>query len=269
MFIFGSCVTRDTFAYLDPQRYLLAGYVARQSWASVAHPPGDVVDVRTLPSAFQQRVVRGALHGDVLGQLDASGAVDLVLLDLTDERLGLHRSRDGGFVTRSVELVTTRLEERYAAGLELVTFGSRKHRRAWAEGADVVLAGLTARNLLARTYVLAPPWAATSTAGHRGLRSVRTTPAQFARRLRPYLDVLASRLGDGHVLGQHVAVQADPEHAWGLAPFHYSPAVYRALAAEIDAATEWLDPSAQAREATRDRPVRGGDGTVTSATSES
>ncbi len=239
-FIVGSCVTRDTFDYLDPDRYRLAGYVARQSWASVARPPGRVVDTTALDSAFQRRQIDGALSGDVLDRLDAVGPVDLVLVDLMDERLGLHRLPGGGLVTRSVELCTSGLEADYTRAATFLRFGSRGHRQAWLQGADVVLGGLAERELTARTWVLAPDWASTSVQGHHRLRGAGGTPRQFRVRSRPYYRSLRRRLGADHLLGTGLAVQADATHRWGLAPYHYSADVYRALVNQLDAATAGL-----------------------------
>lgn len=239
-FVVGSCVTRDTVEHLDPARYRLVGYVARQSWASVARPPGPVVDTAALTSPFQRRQIDGALRGDVLDRLDEAGPVDLVLVDLVDERLGLHRLPDGGLVTRSVELYTSRLEAGYTGTATLLRFGSRRHRQAWHQGADLVLGGLADRGLTARTWVLAPDWAATSVQGHRRLRGAGGTPRRFAVRVRPYYRTLRQRLGDDHLLGTGLRVQADETHRWGLAPYHYSADVYRELAAQLDAATAGL-----------------------------
>lgn len=239
-FILGSCVTRDTFDHLDRERYRLVGYVARQSWASVARPPGLVVDSAGLASAFQRRQIDGALRGDLLERLDAVGPVDLVLVDLVDERLGLHRLPDGGLVTRSVELYTSRLETGYASTATLLRFGSRGHWRAWRQGADAVLGGLADRGLTDRTWVLAPGWASTSVQGHRRLRGAGGTPRQFRIRSWPYYRTLRRRLGADHLLGTDLAVRADETHRWGLAPYHYSTDVYRSLAEQLDAATAGL-----------------------------
>ncbi len=239
-FIIGSCVTRDTFDYLDRTRYRLSGYVARQSWASVARPPGPVVDTTALASAFQRRQIDGALCGDVLERLDAVGPVDLVLVDLMDERLGVHRLPDGGLVTRSVELCTSGLEAGYTEAATLLRFGSREHRQAWQQGADTVLGGLADRGLTDRTWVIAPAWASTSLQGHRRLRGAGGTPRQFRVRSWPYYWSLRRRLGADHLLGADLAVQADETHRWGLAPYHYSVDVYRALVDQLDTATAGL-----------------------------
>ncbi|WP_448059160.1 DUF6270 domain-containing protein [Cellulomonas hominis] len=236
--ILGSCVSRDTFEFLDPERYTLACYVARQSWATVARPPGDVVDLTSLRSEFQRRVLSGALHGDMLRQLESAMPADLVLLDLTDERLGLHETPKGGLVTRSVELVSSGLEDAYATGAPHLRFGSRAHRRAWHDGADLVLGRLRDLALLDRTFLLAPPWASRSAAGHRDLRSVRTNAATFTRRSAPYVRAISRVLGGDHVLGKHIRATADAEHRWGLAPFHYTTEVYREIAVQIDKAAQ-------------------------------
>lgn len=103
-----------------------------------------------------------------------------------------------------------------------------------------MLATLRRLGLLERTLLLAPRWAARSLQGDRQLRSVGMAPWAFALRALPYYRLLAAELDGDRLLGRGIPVAADARHQWGLAPFHYTEAVYQALASQIDQATHDL-----------------------------
>ncbi|MBP2216305.1 hypothetical protein H4V95_001512 [Arthrobacter sp. CAN_C5] len=62
-----------------------------------------------LASGFQNRSMSGDLQSNLLPTLRRNAATtDLLLVDLTDERLGVARLADKSFVTRSKELLRTK-----------------------------------------------------------------------------------------------------------------------------------------------------------------
>lgn len=48
-----------------------------------------------------------------------------------------------------------------------------------------------------------------------------------------YVDILAETCGLD-VLGANIPVASEPDHRWGVAPFHYDDETYAALAQEIE-----------------------------------
>ncbi|MGY4718666.1 DUF6270 domain-containing protein [Naumannella huperziae] len=232
-FIMGSCVSRDTFEHL-PERFRLAGYVARQSLVSVGRPvPDSTLPYAELDSAFQRRMLAGDLAGNAIDQLDAASTVDLVLWDLTDERLGAHRAGDGWF-TRTIEGIGA---DFYPAGLPHVAYGTDEHFAAWSRALPRWIGALADRDLLGRTVFLQVPWAAITTEDHPtpvsfGLSAEAANAATF-RYQRAIMDAAPELT----MIRPRDRVRARPGHQWGLAPFHYTEDVYRDLTDQLDALT--------------------------------
>ncbi|GII97626.1 hypothetical protein Slu03_00040 [Sediminihabitans luteus] len=231
VFVYGSCVSRDVVEHLGP-RYTVAGYVARQSLVS-ATSPAWTLDVR-LPrfdSGFQQRMLDGDARSDLFDRIDAARRVDLVLWDLTDERLGHWCGPGGTHLTRSVELLGTTAPARLTAAAPLREFGGDHHLAEWLRALPRFVAALRDRGLLDRVQPILVPWATTNTAGAPTRASFGTTAAAFNRAAAPYEAAVRRFLPRSPLTV--AAPRADPAHRWDEAPFHYTPAVYAHLAAQV------------------------------------
>ncbi|NMR20527.1 DUF6270 domain-containing protein [Cellulomonas fimi] len=234
VFIYGSCVSRDTFELMDHERYTLLAYVARQSLISAFGPrPADVATPEEL-SPFQRRMIQGDLEGDLTRKLAAAArSVDLLLWDLTDERLGVYQLRDGAYATRTSDNVGTSFEAGLQEQSTLIRFGSDQHRGLWVDAATKFVDTLGQLELLDRTLVLAPAWAERSLDGTPVPGSFGLLPPDANSLYEPYyraigeLGVTAVRLPVDRVI-------ASAGHRWGAAPFHYDDATYRALIERID-----------------------------------
>lgn len=242
VFIYGSCVSRDTFEYLPQDRFTLLKYIARQSLISAFSPPVEDVPaaVEELPSAFQRRMQRGDFASDVLRQIHRSKEeIDLLLWDLVDERLGVYVYGDGTVVTRTVELIRSGLDEEIAAEAEHLPFGSDEHFARWAGAAERYLAFLDAQGLRNRTVLLAVPWAERAVSGEPTPSSFGTSAAEANQTFTRYYEALESR---GVSVTQPTRTPvADVEHRWGLAPFHYAETHYRDVAEALQRATTPVD----------------------------
>lgn len=158
--IFGSCVSRDTCEFMPEAR--VVAYVARHSVTSLDAPHGTAgVDLGALTSAFQRRMVTSDLHGTGMNRIsERHDDVDLILVDLVDERRGFWRFPDGTTMTNSLEIEACGAAERAQfAGAQLVEFGTDEHFAAWAHGFSTLVAGLAAADLLDRTVLLDIEWA--------------------------------------------------------------------------------------------------------------
>ena len=102
--IFGSCVSRDTAEFM-PEAEVVA-YVARHSVTSLESPHGTAgIDLSDLTSAFQKRMVTSDLKGSGIERIvKNAGDLDVVLLDLVDERRGFWKFPDGTTMTNSIEV---------------------------------------------------------------------------------------------------------------------------------------------------------------------
>ncbi len=233
----GSCVSRDTFSFLDPDAFTLAGYVARQSMVSAfAGPCEPVIDPASLTSRFQQRVLTedaGSSLPDVVRT--AAPEVDLLIWDLVDERLGVHQHADGEFTTDSIE-VRGVLGSALPPGIARVAFGSEAHLQLFTEALAAWRALLAETGLLDRTFLLAPPWAGATDDGQVVPDSFGVDALAGNILTEPYVEAAV------RVLGVPVLGRSYPEplsgssHQWGPAPFHYADDTYLQLADEVVAA---------------------------------
>jgi hypothetical protein len=227
VFIYGSCVSRDTFEHLDPEQFELVEYVARQSVLSATTRPVELLAPPTLKSRFQQRMITGDFQSSLRSLLAQHAAeIDVLLIDLTDERLGVYLLPDGTVVTRSVELIESGAEQSLPQGAHHVAFGTQQHYEYWS-GAVRAL-GDTIRSTLPQVAValLDIPWAEWSENGQQtpdsfGIGAARANPV-----FRSYVEVAAQALGAHVVALDPSEVMSGPHHPWGDAPFHYTEKVY-------------------------------------------
>lgn len=159
--IFGSCVSRDTCGFMASS-YVVT-YVARHSVTSLETPHGTGdIDLSGLTSDFQKRMVTGDLKGDGLARLvKAAIDLDLILLDLVDERRGYWLFPDGTTMTNSLEVESCgAARDARRAGARLIEFGSDEHFENWKSGFKLLIDGLQEAKLLDRTILLDIEWAA-------------------------------------------------------------------------------------------------------------
>lgn len=158
--IFGSCVSRDTAEFM-PEAEVVA-YVARHSVTSLVSPHGTAgIDLSDLSSAFQKRMVTSDLNGTGLERITKEAKdLDVVLLDLVDERRGFWNFPDGTTMTNSLEIEScgaARAARR--AGARLIEFGTDEHFDQWKSGLITLIEGLKDAELWEKTILLDIEWA--------------------------------------------------------------------------------------------------------------
>ncbi|KGM13821.1 DUF6270 domain-containing protein [Cellulomonas bogoriensis] len=239
--VYGSCVSRDAVEYLDADRHQLVTYVARQSVISAFSDPVDDLDVSHVESPFQRRMLNGDAEGNLMERL--SGAEpDVVLWDLTDERLGVLRSPHGEYLTRSVELIGSGIDTDLQDTWELIEFGTDEHFALWARAVARFAAALRAADLIDKVALVRVPWATRSTDGGIPPHPFGHRPVVVNRRYHRYYRHLAGVHPWKQVRVRAWFAKADPDHQWGHAPFHYHPATYHAMCARIETLTDRLPP---------------------------
>ncbi|MFE4080475.1 DUF6270 domain-containing protein [Paenarthrobacter sp. YIM B13468] len=233
LFIYGSCVSRDTYPFLDKD-WSIVEYVARQGMISAASPRGVLRGESSLTSKFQKQCVRNDIRSSLFDTIDRSAsATDLFLLDLVDERLGTYELGRGTYVTNSWELGESKLLQQQPSEPRLIAFGSEEHFALWSKSATTVVRKIkeTGRPML----VLAPEWAETSDSGHSGLIYRGLYAATYNKVYQRYFDHLRQEGCNVLSIGQDV-VKAAAGHQWGLAPYHYVDAVYHQMRDAVTAA---------------------------------
>jgi len=158
--IFGSCVSRDTAEFVDEAE--VVAYVARHSVASLKSPHGTAgVDLDGLTSAFQRRMVTSDLKGTGVERIVRNAKdLDVVLLDLVDERRGFWLFPDGTCMTNSLEVESCgAARDARRSGARLVEFGTDEHFSYWREGFATLIDGLKDAGLWEKTILLDIEWA--------------------------------------------------------------------------------------------------------------
>lgn len=158
--IFGSCVSRDSAEFISDSE--VVAYVARQSVTSLESPHGTLgTDFSGLDSAFQKRMVCGDLKGDGVERIVSNAAgLDLVLVDLVDERRGYWLFPDATTMTNSLEVESSGAAlAAWRNGARLVKFGTDEHFARWKTGFETLVEGLITSQLWNRTIFLDIEWA--------------------------------------------------------------------------------------------------------------
>lgn len=228
IYVYGSCVARDTVAALPTGSYTLAGYTARHSVLSEGSDASAKLPASLgLNSAFQERMVRDDWAGTPLEHLfPRAETIDVFLWDLTYERHGVHWFMSGEIITRSIDLIHSQPALEALEPHTHVTFGSDEHFEAWSEKVTNFAHRLDDTGLLERTRLLRINWAETTPDGQPTPASMGLSAAQANRLYTRYYEHLAAA-GVRTITVPADITYADPNHRWGLAPFHYTPEVYQ------------------------------------------
>ncbi|UVI36679.1 DUF6270 domain-containing protein [Brevibacterium spongiae] len=158
--IFGSCVSRDSVEFM-PEAEVVA-YVARHSVTSLESPHGAAgIDLSDLTSAFQKRMVISDLSGSGIERIVKNAdELEIVLLDLVDERRGFWKFPDGTTMTNSLEIESCgAARAARCSGARLVEFGTDEHFNAWKSGYIKLIDGLKGAGLSEKTILLDIEWA--------------------------------------------------------------------------------------------------------------
>lgn len=229
LLVYGSCVSRDVVPFLG-EGWTLLRYVARQSLVSAMSAPVAPPAQPALDSAFQRRMVTEDLTSAAPGLLRAHAEeIDVLVLDLVDERLGVMALPDGGYVTRSQELLASGLLE-HLGGREVV-FGTDEHFELWRDAADRFVGLLEETSLAARTVVVEGTFAARTDGGGSANRW-RDEPAEvWNARYERYHAVLRGAGLRTYTVGADAV--ASTAHRWGPAAYHYADGAYVAMARAV------------------------------------
>ena len=201
--IFGSCVSRDTAEFI-PEAEVVA-YVARHSVTSLESPHGNAgIDLSDLTSAFQKRMVTSDLKGSGLQRIVKNAEdLDVVLLDLVDERRGFWKFLNGTTMTNSLEIEScgaARTARR--SGARLVEFGTDEHFDQWKSGFITLIEGLKDAELWEKTILLDIEWAGALDGTRYPQNDVLTKLGRRWRRLQRGAREAGRELSRGRGLGQ-------------------------------------------------------------------
>ena len=220
--VYGSCVARDVAGEMEQRGWSVERYIARQSLIS-AGCPADVgdVDLSLLRSSFARRSFLSDMVGNLEAQLTAVASyTDLLLWDLTDERLGVLETSPGTFLTRSTEALTAGLYEGLPA--RFLELGTAEH--------------LERLDLARRTILINVPWATRTTSGMSTVPSWGQTAMEANWVMTRYIELVYQETDLRILQVPDELVVADDSHRWGAAPFHYAGSLYSWVADELEIA---------------------------------
>ncbi|TVU62358.1 hypothetical protein FQP90_11990 [Paenarthrobacter nitroguajacolicus] len=238
IYIYGSCVSRDSFDFIDKTEHRLLGYTARQSLISaVSKPYLASADSGSLESQFQLRNLQGDFDGSLLDILsELAPETDYIFWDLTDERLGLIKIDEYTFITKSVELVQSGLLGRIK-DYEWIKFGTEEHLELWQEAVRA-LADFAKSNLPNTKIVLINlPWALLDENGRPLEKTWELLPDEANNLLAKYAAVIRNHLDVYDIEMSWDKATASSNHKWGLAPYHYQDAVYEQVIEQFNQLT--------------------------------
>lgn len=232
--IYGSCVSRDAFEGLG-DGYDLLGYVARQSLISAMTPGTILLDGEALDSKFQNRSLRGDLSSNLIPTLRRFASdVDVLLIDLTDERLGVIQLPDDSYITHSHELLSSGRLESLPTIPKRLDFATDKHFLLWSRAATKFASHLESLGLLNRTLVVNTPWA-THTESGEVVPKFRLPTAEMNNAFPKYFDHLRALGFQVYDLPSEASVST-LDHKWGPAPYHFGLSATRFIAGAVSAA---------------------------------
>lgn len=226
--IFGSCVSRDSLEYADPTGHKLRRYIARQSLISAFDTHGTYkLSLKGISSDFQRRMARGDLKSRFANALPRIAKdSDLLLIDLTDERLGFYEMPGGTIVTRTVDLIAAGIDEELQRTGRYVPFGTMEHYRRWTHALAEFDKSLDSLHMRNKVRLLALPWAKKDNLGNP-IKYTATVPIRRANLIYSQYYRAAMKVIPTITPSKDVEIRGSHDHRWGLAPFHYTDSVYQ------------------------------------------
>lgn len=229
MMIYGGCVSRDTKG-IFPSDWTMETYIARQSVISAACGPVRLPGESNLTSQFQQRMVDGDIAGNALDTVASQlRNNDLFIFDLIIDRRGIFEVRPEEFVSRSDEMINSRLLKQQETEARWIDFGTEEHFHLWKKSVLQLLRIITASNT--PTAFIAPKWAEVDSEGKELLyqtRPVAEWNATYARYNQVISDYGIPTIG----ISPELAV-GDINHQWGLTPFHFVRPAYECIRSQL------------------------------------
>lgn len=196
--IFGSCVSRDTAEFI-PNAEVVA-YVARQSVTSIETPRQVLSrEVLEIESPFQKKNAISDFKGTGLGRVtEHANTIDLLLIDLVDERRGFWKFPNGTTVTNSLETEASGFADAAKnSGAELIEFGTDEHFHAWISGFTTLMQGIKRYGLWNRTVLLDLQWAAAMDGARHPRNGVTASLGRSTRKLKRGTRQAIRNIADG------------------------------------------------------------------------
>lgn len=216
--IYGSCVSADAIYHRD--EFELVEYIARSSLASQVSGGAIVQDViDSVPSEFQKKMILGDMTKSLWKLLESDG-FDLLLIDFIDERFSVARLPDASLLTLSSEFMFGAQKAQFSLEqASILNSESDEKWSLWKKGWDNLYIKMKASNRLSKLIVNRVFYADRDALGHP------IDGAPFDRQnseLSRFYKYIEEKSPEVQFLDYPRDIfLSDPNHKWGMAPFHY------------------------------------------------
>ncbi|HHW7475034.1 TPA: DUF6270 domain-containing protein [Mannheimia haemolytica] len=224
LFILGSCVSRDAFTLDEGRSYNIISYLARTSFASAFHGLSvQDIDLSQIPSAFQKRMV----ENDLFKQADRAlkhNEFDWLIIDLIDERFSIFVSDKEEIFTLSPEFSNNCIFDK--PGKVLVP-NSDEFFEWWKKGWDNFIKLAKKHQFLHKIILNKVFWTNQTYSGGQVVPDLYQSWIDennlWLKALYSYIE----KTGGIKILEYpKELLKADPDHKWGLQPYHYAKPLY-------------------------------------------
>lgn len=223
-FILGSCVTRDIFRFVK-DTYKITEYYSRTSVCSIISNPVLISENQIkLQSDFQRRMVIRDFIKTFFIDIN-NLAFDFLIIDLIDERFNLLKI-NGSVITRSVEFIN--------AGLDYLAYEKiEKTLSFWEDACELFVKKLLSILPKEKIIIHEAYWANRYIDNgiikeYKNQKEIDTNNDLLKR----YYNILEKELSQKVVKTKNI-LMGDPNHIWGLTPFHYTEEYYKEIYSQI------------------------------------
>lgn len=231
--IYGSCVSRDAFE-VRPHPHEIVAYYARSSMVSqCADPiPYTDADMGDEISPWAREIFAADLEKSVVERIVKSRP-DIVIVDLIDERLPLLRV-GASLLTFSPYANQTPLARALVTGGSRVVSTDPWRDAEFRRAAPMVVGRLLEHIEPERILLHRSMYSMRVSGSGRFDRAERAKSRRMNDLLASWYDAVAAASGCRQFRPRRRTRVADPNHKWGLSPFHYVRAYYEELLQELD-----------------------------------
>lgn len=240
IFVYGSCLARDSAEVLLNRGWSLSHYTARQSLISAGtEVPIELLALPKPSNIFNSRIIRDDSAGSLYSDLRKYGIdSNAILWDIIPERLGVFRMKNGDFVTRTLEKLQIGGHGWCPPTSSLIDFGTDEHFQLWNSRLKEFVEFLKKEDFYGKTYLISCLW---SDADRRNMpvpAPAHGPGATVANLLYSrYYEAIYELFPENILLVPPDITIADGDHKWGPAVFHYENKVYDWIADQVESRT--------------------------------
>lgn len=225
--VYGSCVSRDVVRTV-PDIFELIFYGARSSWISAFSKPSLLPHKPTLlNSSFQNKMLKAdflSLNVKEIMDINRANKLDLLLLDIVDERTGVYQLRTGNFVSLTNELQNSGWAETLSVH-HVIRFGTDEHFTLWKNAARKLKNVLVQNGLFDRTFLINASFVAINDDGTKTPLALGRQASEWNNLYARYYDFLSS-INFSILNPSADTLYSSASHIWKPAAYHYIDAFY-------------------------------------------